>query len=124
MMLMADVGSNKPNELLNIAMIRAKACEHLSRALKIGGPDQAFTAGMISTFDALLDMPIESIVEMLPLSAELNDALTCRSGDIGKILTYVLAFEAGDSIPESVKEFALEANLAATLWAAATVDRI
>lgn len=124
MMLMADVGEQKPNELLNVAMIRAKACEILSRALGLGNPDQAFTAGMISTFDGLLDMEIQDVVEMLPLSSDLNEALIRKSGDIGKILEYVLSHERGDLLPDNVIHHVQEAVVSATIWVADTVVQI
>lgn len=96
MMLMAGLGSGKPQELLAIAMIRAKNCELLAERLGEPQTDRMFTAGILSVFDALLDMPMHEVVQRLPLSEELNQALLGRSGVVGEILQCAFDCERGD----------------------------
>ena len=112
MMLMSEMSSDKPPELMNIAMIRAKTCEYLSQRLRICDPQQAFTTGLVSAFDALLDDTMSTVVEMLPLANELNDALLHRQGELGMLLSCALN-EPCDDVSASL---VCEANTAATIW--------
>lgn len=96
MMLMAGLGSGKPQELLAIAMIRAKTSELLADRLGEHQTDRMFTAGILSVFDAMLDMPMHDVVQMLPLSEELNQALLGYSGIMGEILQCALDCERGE----------------------------
>lgn len=86
---------DKPRELVATAMTRGRMCELLATALGKADPRAAFTVGMFSLLDAFLDQPMAKIVESLPLSASLNDALTQRSGKLGEILAGTVAFERG-----------------------------
>jgi EAL and modified HD-GYP domain-containing signal transduction protein len=55
LMLMSTV-HDKPHELTNIALIRARFCEMLAKARKIPNPANYFTVGLLSVLDALLDI--------------------------------------------------------------------
>lgn len=86
---------HKPNELRNIAMIRARMCELLAKFYK-GQGETFFAAGLFSTLDALMDKPLSAIIEDLPLSAELVSALLEKTGPVGQALQDVLNYERGD----------------------------
>ncbi|RLT95000.1 MAG: HDOD domain-containing protein [Ketobacter sp.] len=94
-MLAFSVVDSKPNELLVTAIVRAKMCELLARHLKRSQTGSYFTAGLLSLLDALLDRPLEEILQRMPLSAELELALLTGSGDIGQLLGCVSAYEVG-----------------------------
>ena len=96
MLLMAGITDDKPRELFNVSMTRAKTCENLARRLKVNRPDRLFTVGMISAFDALLDMPMPEVLELLPIASDMNEALLHRTGKIGDILACVLEHEIGN----------------------------
>lgn len=87
---------DKPPELTVTAMIRGRMCECL--ATRLGGRDTHpyFTAGLFSALDALLDRPMEEVLSLLPLSDEINRALTAHEGPIGQVLDAVLAYEQAD----------------------------
>jgi EAL and modified HD-GYP domain-containing signal transduction protein len=78
---------NKPNILLETAMIRAKLCENLGGIItgKIA-PEGYFTVGLFSMTDAFFDTPLEELIKKLALSNELTSALLCHKGDKGKTL--------------------------------------
>ena len=95
LMLMSTV-HDKPHELTNIALIRARFCEMLARARKKPNPANYFTVGLLSVLDALLDISMEQIVSQLPLSEEIILALLKRQGDMGKTLNYCIAYERGE----------------------------
>lgn len=87
---------DKPAELKTVALIRAKMATDLSAAVGHDEPDRAFTVGLFSTLDALLDLPLEEAVGTLPLTREVNEALLDFEGGLGDVLRTVLAYEGGD----------------------------
>jgi EAL and modified HD-GYP domain-containing signal transduction protein len=86
---------DKPNELRVIAMVRARMCELLAKYYK-GQPESFFAAGLFSTLDALLDKPLSSITEKLPLADELKTALLDHEGAAGRALRDVICYERRD----------------------------
>jgi EAL and modified HD-GYP domain-containing signal transduction protein len=87
---------DKPPELKTEALIRAKMATGLAAELELDQADRAFTVGLFSTLDALLDLPLEEAVGTLPLTTEVNEALLDLKGPLGEVLATVLAYEGGD----------------------------
>ena len=83
------------DEQFGIAMTRARMAELMAGALEPRLADPAFTVGLVSALDLLLQAPLSTIVQKLSLSAELEDALLGRDGLLGAVLTDVLAWEVG-----------------------------
>ena len=86
---------DKPVELRVVAMTRARMCELLAKHYK-GQPDMFFAAGLFSTLDALMDNPLTALIEKLPLSPELKDALLKQEGPAGQALRDTLNYEQGN----------------------------
>ncbi|RRQ22166.1 EAL and HDOD domain-containing protein [Thiohalobacter thiocyanaticus] len=84
---------DKPDDLMTIAMLRARMCQLLAE--KAGGPDPevCFTAGLFSALEALLGMPLDQILAALSLPDPLKAALLHHEGSIGEALHCVLAYE-------------------------------
>lgn len=125
-LLMMSQFANKPAELVFIAMVRAKMAERLAERLGEPETERHFTAGMLSTLDALMDMPMAALVEQLPLSEEINEALidpNCQS-HLGRVLRVVRAYEVGDFDTVTRENVSLQdANVAyrqAVAWAGQT----
>jgi EAL and modified HD-GYP domain-containing signal transduction protein len=59
--------NDKPCELFTLALTRAKFCELVSDLIQDPHRDQYFTVGLFSTLDALMDRPLEEILEQLGL---------------------------------------------------------
>lgn len=87
---------DKPEALLVSLMIRAKTCELVARELCHREASTCFTVGLFSGLDALFDVPLSQVLKELPLSGETEAALLERKGDAGRVLDWVLAYEAGD----------------------------
>ncbi len=87
---------DNPVALVITALVRAKMCERLAAALGTPDRDAAFTVGLFSALDALMDMPMEELVAALPLATDVNAALLGREGELGKLLTTVLHYERGE----------------------------
>ncbi|AFI84089.1 histidine kinase [Methylophaga nitratireducenticrescens] len=111
---------DKPNELRTTAMIRGRMCELLAKHYK-GHADVFFAAGLFSTLDALMDKPLEVLLQDLPLSEELHSALLFKEGVTGNALNQVLNYERGNwsAIDYSVAgaDTLLAAYLDALYWA-------
>lgn len=83
----------KPAVLLRTALVRAEACRNIGRLQGSGKDELYFTAGLLSLLDALLDEPLTNIIEELPLSADLREALLNHRGPVGECLMAVIAME-------------------------------
>ena len=92
-MVMLSSLEDKPRELFKTSLIRARMCQILGE-----GPsfDTYFTIGLFSTLDAFLNCSMESALELLPLSDEIQDALLRGKGPMGHILSAVKSFEMAD----------------------------
>ncbi len=88
--------TDKPQELMVTAMLRAKMCEIIATAKGFSAADTFFTVGLFSVLDALMDSPMEEVLEALPISDELRSALLSHEGPQGAVLECVLAYEDGD----------------------------
>lgn len=87
--------NDKPQALMTQALVRAKMCELLAEEAGLA-PDVAFTIGLFSTLDALMDQQLRDLLVALPLSTDTYAALLHYEGDLGKLLALVLDYEYGD----------------------------
>jgi EAL and modified HD-GYP domain-containing signal transduction protein len=114
--LLAAMEGSQP-ALIETALVRARFAELLGKATGAERTDAHFTAGMFSCLDAMLDVPMGVALERLPLAESVRAALLDGSGEIGRVLTTVLAYERGDwakahlgsLAPERLREAFLEA---------------
>ena len=92
-----DIGSDKPSELLVRSIARAKMAEGI--AMHMGQVKQApglFLLGMFSLIDVLLDMPMDEVVQRLPLDEPLKNALLGQPSPLRQVLDTVISYERGD----------------------------
>jgi c-di-GMP phosphodiesterase len=76
--------------LLTLAATRGRLLELLAQKLKPANrsiADTAFTVGIMSLMDTLFGMPMAEILQQLPVTEEVADALLQRSGYFGHLLT-------------------------------------
>ena len=92
LVLLSDLGEGRP-ALVSAAIMRGRLCEKLAVALGTADPDTAFTAGVLSTADALLDQSLFDVVQTLPVTEELRWALLGRTGPVGTILDVAIRLE-------------------------------
>lgn len=84
--------SDKPRAVLQVALIRAKMCELLAAQLQ-ADKDRFFLVGMLSCLDSILDMPIDKVLDQLPLTKEIAEAILHKSGKAGEVLQYTIDYE-------------------------------
>jgi EAL and modified HD-GYP domain-containing signal transduction protein len=116
--------TERPSELGLVALTRARACELVARNQKSGSsvdPDVAFTVGLFSALGALLECSIEDLLEELPVSPDVREAVLAHAGPTGRILSSVLSREDSDSlrgiVPVASPSLLNEAWLSAVTWA-------
>jgi EAL and modified HD-GYP domain-containing signal transduction protein len=95
LLLMASL-ENKPHELTILALTRARMAELLSIHIGDKRPGQYFIVGLFSVLDALMDMPMEQVLDYLPLDKEIIQALLQQKGKMGIVLKLIIAHEHGD----------------------------
>ena len=59
-------------------------------------PSQAFTVGLFSTLDALMDMSMDELMDSLTFNANIKLALTNGEGQLGHLLKQILHYEKGE----------------------------
>ncbi len=96
-----------PPELMTNALIRAKMCERL--APNYGFSEQTgFLTGMFSNIDVMMGIPMDKLMNSLPLNGELKLALTQRGGPLGQLLDIIIAYEQGQWDNIDTQEISLE----------------
>lgn len=87
--------SDKPVEVLESGLIRAIMAQKLAANDPKVNTHSAYTAGLLSILDNLLNQPIEIILNQITLSEDINNALIYHSGPLGELLCVVMAYESG-----------------------------
>ena len=85
-----------PDVLLVTALVRAHMCQLLSGAGESPTGDSYFTVGLFSVADALADAPMQHVIEQLPLRHDIAAALLHGTGELGEVLTEVIAYQRGE----------------------------
>lgn len=92
---MTDI-NDKPSELLRMGLTRAKFAQHIAKEAGQPDPDSYYMAGLFSILDVLMDCPMESILEKIPVSDSIKSALIERRGMLGNALSCSIACERND----------------------------
>lgn len=87
---------DKPHELFNTALIRARFMELLAEKGKCAMRDTYFMVGLFSCLDALMDTAMIEALAAMKISDEAKLALTTNEGIMGQALSCALAIERGD----------------------------
>jgi EAL and modified HD-GYP domain-containing signal transduction protein len=98
LLFIRETVNKEMEELARTALVRAVFAEKLAQ--KIGSrrvsPEEAFTVGMFSMIDAVLDESLSQILEELSMSPEVKEALLGADNLLGRILRFTLLYEAGN----------------------------
>jgi len=98
-MVLTDM-SPQASEQVTIALARARTCELFATATNPGIADEAFTAGLISGIALIVGTPLGQLVAKMSVADAIAQAVLAGSGDLGRILTDVCAWECAYSLPE------------------------
>jgi c-di-GMP-related signal transduction protein len=86
---------HRPPALVSMALARARFCELFARNFN-REPSQFYLLGMLSLLDALLEMPMPSLLHSLPLDAQMKAALLGEPGLLRSALELVQSLESCD----------------------------
>ncbi len=97
-MLVSSVGRSSPvaSEAVVQALVRGRFCEVLTAQVGNGEPSTRFLVGLLSRMDVLLGLPMPQVLERLPVSSDVRDALLHNRGPHAPTLSLAVAYEAGD----------------------------
>lgn len=116
------ISNNKPKELLNLSLVRAKFCELLSEKLLLNTyKTELFLLGLFSLMDAMVDLTKSDIFSDMHISEYLKLALIDQKGPFADCYNIMVYYEKTDW--EKVIEIAdkyniLEADIATAYYEA------
>ena len=92
-----SMAGDKPPELIRTAITRAYCCEEISGAAGLS-PQKSdlFLMGLLSVTDAILDLPMATILSHLPLSPEVHTALSGGANRFRDVYDTLLSYERAD----------------------------
>ncbi|MCP4447129.1 MAG: HDOD domain-containing protein [Myxococcales bacterium] len=110
-----------PDELLGLALIRARMCELLAEHRGEKNTDSHFTVGLLSALDAMSGLSMEQLVEQMPLAEDVRVALVAGQGHLGSRLRGVMGYERGNWEQSSATDLSdgelAESYIDAVQWA-------
>ena len=95
-LMMSRDGPTTEDELV-ATLARARTCELVAEQLCPTRSELAFTAGMISSFDAMLGVRLEDVLGSLALDDELRAAASGGDNEVGRIVADVVERQGGIS---------------------------
>ena len=79
------------------ALSRARLCEIIARrSTKRLAPDPLFMIGILSMMDAMMCVPMQRVLSLVEVSADVHSALSDRTGPLANVLLLVEAYDAGN----------------------------
>lgn len=92
--IISELALDKPGELIRLSLVRAKFCELLAAQSKFQrATDEIFLMGLFSLIDTMLETKMSTIMEKLPLSTQLKEALIYEKGPYANFLKAMVAYE-------------------------------
>lgn len=134
LLMLKESGKDKPDEIMRISLIRAKFSEKLAELLNYEErKSELFLMGLFSTLDAILDKPLQEVINYLPLERDIIDAYSSgNNSTFSNILKVIKYYEQGKwlEIDLALEEGILDRHiidmgfLEATQWADEVMDNI
>ena len=129
-LMIQDLGENKPKELITLSLVRTKFSEAIAlhcRLKKI--KHEASMMGLFSTLDAILDQNMADALSDISLPNSIKDTLIKHEGVLMPILRLVEAYEKGDwerafAIAKEIdidEDALFDAYMASVKWARETI---
>ena len=94
--LLAMANSDAPLELMRSLLVRARGCELFAIKNDLNAPGSFFMVGLLSGIDAVLGGDLAELVDALPLTDEVAEALKFQTGIRGQCLKIFILFEQAD----------------------------
>lgn len=104
LLMLQDVGSDKPDELLKTVLIRGRMMELIAKQNGLNPiAPECFLTGMLSLIDVMTDQPLPTVVQQLSLSDAMTLALLSKEDTLGFLLALVIAYEQSET--DTMKDY-------------------
>jgi EAL and modified HD-GYP domain-containing signal transduction protein len=91
------LGSDRPDELTRLSLIRARFAENLAPKFGLKASSESlFLLGLFSVLDVILELPMEEALKMVHVSDDIRDALLHGKGIYGELLGFIQQYEAAE----------------------------
>lgn len=95
-LMLQDASQGKPRELMRLALVRTRLGEEIARnSILKKRRDEVALMCILSVIDAMLDEPMEKVLEDLQISQEIKDALVLQKGSLAAVMELIEAYESG-----------------------------
>ena len=119
-LLLSEI-DDQPIPLMSTAIIRGKMCELLGELSQEKDTSSYFVTGLFSILDSMIGMPMTDILDTIPMSDKIYQALLQHEGNLGKTLQSVIAYEQNNwqqiNLPKVTIQQIREAYLKSIAWA-------
>lgn len=106
LMMLKGIQSAENHELIKTSMVRGKLMELLATEMGLKQKHlEFFMAGVFSSIDILLNQPMKMVVEDLPLTNDVREALLGDRNDIREVLEHIVHLERADWTNLKSQEF-------------------
>ncbi|MCY6484176.1 HDOD domain-containing protein [Clostridium aestuarii] len=94
--MMRDMGNNKPNELIRKSLIRGNMAENIASLFTVNIKNECFLVGILSLIDVLTNRDMKDVLSQTPLEDDIKRALLGYQNNLGEILKIVIEYEKGN----------------------------
>ncbi|MDX2349211.1 MAG: HDOD domain-containing protein [Porticoccus sp.] len=94
-LFLLEGNASQTQDLMRNMLVCGRMCEILAELTGRDKVTSHFIAGLLSQLDILMEIPMDELMEQVPLNQEIKDALLSREGSIGEILTESEHYEKG-----------------------------
>jgi c-di-GMP-related signal transduction protein len=114
---LVSAGEQKSSDLVLSALVRARFCELVASKIPRTQSD-LFLVGMVSMMDAILEIPMEEILDKIALDKDTKSVLSGTGGRLQPIYELMLAQEAGKWQPakESAERLHITESETGEMW--------
>lgn len=114
---LVSAGQQKSSDLVLSALVRARFCELVATKIPRTQSDP-LVVGMVSMMDAILEIPMEEILEKIALDKDTKSVLSGHGGRLQPVYDLMLAQEAGkwQAAKQSAEQLRISESQAGELW--------
>ena len=95
-LVLDECRKNHINELITSSLVRARLMETLANDLGMRKRRfELFILGLFYSMEAIMKKPMQEILEEIPLSTEVKEALLGKENQLSRVLNWILAYEKG-----------------------------
>lgn len=96
-LMLQDLSTNKPKELLKLSLLRSKFGEFIASNSRFKNRNRETSMMcLFSTLDAILDETMEEVLQDILITEDIREALIKKSGVLSPICNLISSYEKGD----------------------------